>query len=134
MPGVTANPTPATPRALRRTSLDSVGGTAWTLTALDPVPAGWAAVGEGPVAATVPGEMIVTGNGVKVLGFTNWPGRIPAAASALYARNLLTFLSTFWDKDAKAPMLPAEDEIVQGVTLTRGGAVVHKNFAPAAAA
>jgi NAD(P) transhydrogenase subunit alpha len=73
--------------------------------------------------------MIVTPNGVKVLGFTNWPGRIPAAASALYARNLLTFLTTFWDKEAKAPKLPPEDDIVAGVTLTRGGAVVHKNFA-----
>ena len=77
---------------------------------------------------TRPGELHVTENGVKVLGWTNWPGRIPAAASALYARNLLTFLTTFWDKDAKAPKLPAEDEIVQGVMLTRGGAVVHKNF------
>jgi NAD(P) transhydrogenase subunit alpha len=28
---------------------------------------------------------------------------LPAAASALYARNLLTFLTTFWDKEAKAP-------------------------------
>ncbi len=83
----------------------------------------------GNCAATVPGEMIVTPNGVKVLGFTNWPGRIPAAASALYARNLLTFLTTFWDKEAKAPKLPPEDDIVAGVTLTRGGAVVHKNFA-----
>ncbi|MBX9749927.1 MAG: Re/Si-specific NAD(P)(+) transhydrogenase subunit alpha [Roseococcus sp.] len=82
----------------------------------------------GNCAATVPGEMIVTPNGVKVLGFTNWPGRIPAAASALYARNLLTFLTTFWDKEAKAPKLPPEDDIVAGVTLTRGGAVVHKNF------
>ncbi len=77
---------------------------------------------------TRPGELHVTENGVKVLGWTNWPGRIPAAASALYARNLLTLLTTFWDKDAKAPNLPAEDEIVQGVMLTRGGAVVHKNF------
>ena len=77
---------------------------------------------------TRPGELHVTPNGVKVLGWTNWPGRIPAAASALYARNLLTLLTTFWDKDAKAPKLPAEDEIVQGVMLTRGGAVVHKNF------
>lgn len=83
----------------------------------------------GNCAATVPGQMIVTSNGVKVLGFTNWPGRIPAAASALYARNLLTFLTTFWDKEAKAPKLPPEDDIVAGVTLTRGGAVVHKNFA-----
>ncbi len=77
---------------------------------------------------TRPGELHVTENGVKVLGWTNWPGRIPAAASALYARNLLTLLTTFWDKAAKAPNLPAEDDIVQGVMLTRGGAVVHKNF------
>lgn len=88
----------------------------------------------GNCAATVPGQMVVTPNGVKILGFTNWPGRIPAAASALYARNLLTFLTTFWDKEAKAPKLPPEDDIVAGVTLTRGGAVVHKNFRPAAAA
>ena len=73
--------------------------------------------------------MIVTANGVKVLGYNNWPGRIPAAASALYARNLLTFLTTFWDKEAKAPKLSPEDDIVIGVTLTRGGAVVNKNFA-----
>lgn len=86
----------------------------------------------GNCAATKPGELFVTDNGVKVLGYTNWPGRIPAAASALYARNLLTFLTTFWDKDARAPKLPPEDDIVQGVTLTRGGAVVHKMFAPAA--
>ncbi len=78
---------------------------------------------------TRPGTLHVTENGVKVLGWTNWPGRIPAAASALYARNLLTLLSTFWDKDAKAPALPAEDEVVRGVMLTRGGAVVHPNFA-----
>ncbi len=88
----------------------------------------------GTCAATVPGQMITTPTGVKVLGFTNWPGRIPAAASALYARNLLTFLTTFWDKEAKAPKLPPEDDIVAGVTLTRGGAVVHKNFLPTAAA
>lgn len=86
----------------------------------------------GNCAVTRPGELFVTENGVKVLGHTNWPGRIPAAASALYARNLLTFLTTFWDKDAKAPKLPPEDDIVQGVTLTRGGVVVHKLFAPAA--
>lgn len=88
----------------------------------------------GNCALTKPGEAIVTEGGVKILGHTNWPGRIPAAASALYARNLLTFLSTFWDREAKAPKLPQEDEIVRGVTLTRGGAVVHPQLATAAAA
>ncbi|MBW6396936.1 Re/Si-specific NAD(P)(+) transhydrogenase subunit alpha [Roseomonas sp. HJA6] len=86
----------------------------------------------GNCALTRPGEMIVTENGVKILGFTNWAGRLPAAASALYARNLLTFLSTFWDKEAKAPKLPEEDDIVKGVTLTRGGAVVHPSMKSAA--
>lgn len=83
----------------------------------------------GNCAATRPGEMYVTENGVKILGYTNWPGRIANAASALYARNLLTFLTTFWDKDNTAPKLPPEDDIVAGVTLTRGGAVVHPQLA-----
>jgi len=88
----------------------------------------------GNCEATKPGESIVTSNGVRILGWNNWPGRIPVAASALYARNLLTFLTTFWDKDAKAPKLPEGDDIVKGVMLTRGGAVVHPNFLPAQAA
>ena len=89
--------------------------------------------GGGNCEATRPGEMHVTSNGVKVLGFRNWPGRIPVAASTLYAKNLLTFLTTFWDKDTKTPKLPEDDAIVQGVMLTRGGAVVHAQFAGAAA-
>jgi NAD(P) transhydrogenase subunit alpha len=86
----------------------------------------------GNCALTRPGELFVTDNGVKILGYTNWAGRLPAAASALYARNLLTFLTTFWDKEAAAPKLPEEDDIVKGVTLTRGGAVVHPSMKPAA--
>jgi len=88
----------------------------------------------GNCAATVPGERTVTPNGVTILGYHNWPGRIPVASSALYARNLLTFLSTFWDNDAKAPKLPDNDDIVKGVMLTRAGAVVHPHFLPSQAA
>jgi len=88
----------------------------------------------GNCALTVPGERTVTANGVAILGWRNWPGRIPVAASSLYARNLLTFLTAFWDKEAKAPKLPADDEIIKGVALTRGGAVVHPQFLPAQAA
>ena len=86
----------------------------------------------GNCGATVPGELIHTENGVKVLGWRNWPGRIPAAATSLYARNLLTFLTTFWDKETSAPKLPEDDAIVQGTMLTRGGAVVHERYKDAA--
>ena len=88
----------------------------------------------GNCALTRPGEAYTTPNGVRVLGYRNWPGRIAVAASSLYARNLLTFLTTFWDKAEKAPKLPDEDPIVKGVLLTRGGAVVHPDFLPKQAA
>src|ERR1700733_7293993 len=78
----------------------------------------------GNCEATTPGERTDV-NGVTILGYHNWPSRIPVAASSLYAKNLLTFLTTFWDKEANAPRLPEGDEIVKGVLLTRGGAVVH---------
>ena len=83
---------------------------------------------------TVPGEAITTPGGVRVLGWRNWPGRIAVASSALYSRNLLTFLTTFWDKEANAPKLPEGDDIIKGTLLTRGGTVVHPQFQPAQAA
>lgn len=89
-----------------------------------------AAEAGGNCARTVPGETVATENGVRILGWRNWPARIPLAASSLYARNLLTFLSAFWDKPAQAPKLDGEDEILKAVLLTQGGAVVHPDFQP----
>jgi len=71
---------------------------------------------------------VVERRGVKIVGHRNVPSRLAADASALYARNLYNFLSAFWDAEAKAPVLPDEDEIVQGVRLTRGGKVVHERL------
>ncbi|MBU6448449.1 MAG: Re/Si-specific NAD(P)(+) transhydrogenase subunit alpha [Rhodospirillales bacterium] len=91
-----------------------------------------AAEAGGNCADTVPGEIITTPNGVTIIGHRNWPARIAVAASQLYARNLLTFLTTFWDKDAKAPNLNPDDDLIKGALLTRGGEIVHPNFKPAA--
>jgi NAD(P) transhydrogenase subunit alpha len=87
----------------------------------------------GNCADTVPGETITTANGVTIIGHRNWPSRIAVAASQLYARNLLTFLTTFWDKETKSPKLVETDDIIKGVLLTKDGAVVHPAFLPAAA-
>jgi NAD(P) transhydrogenase subunit alpha len=88
----------------------------------------------GNCALTQPGASIVTPGGVTILGWRNWPGRIAVASSSLYARNLLTFLTSFWDKEGKSPKLPEADEIVRGTLLTRAGSIVHPSFAPKAAA
>jgi len=72
-------------------------------------------------------------NGVKIVGFTNVAGRLAASASALYAKNLLTFLEILVDKKDKKLAVNWDDEIVKATALTRDGAVVHPNFQPKAA-
>ncbi len=71
-----------------------------------------------------PGE-IVEAYGVKLVGHTNMPSRIPVDASALYAKNLLNFLSPHWDKDSKSFKFKQDDETVSGICVTRDGQVVH---------
>ncbi|MFA5582459.1 MAG: NAD(P) transhydrogenase subunit alpha, partial [Paracoccaceae bacterium] len=70
-------------------------------------------------------ERVVTDNGVTILGFSNYPSRLAADASALFARNLLTFVASFYDTEAKALTLPEDDEIVRAIRLTTGGRIVH---------
>src|SRR5712671_4851518 len=67
-------------------------------------------------------------NGVKIVGHTNVPGRLAASASALYAKNLLTFLESLVDKKEKKLAINWDDEIVKGTALTRDGVVVHPSF------
>lgn len=81
----------------------------------------------GNVEGAVAGE-VVEQHGVKIVGHRNVAGRLAADASALFSRNLFNFLSAFWDEDAKAPVLPEDDEIVAGITLTRDGAVVNERL------
>ncbi len=68
---------------------------------------------------------VVVKNGVKLVGHTNVPGRLASDASALFARNLLNFLSPHVDKDAKTLNFDWEDETVKGTLLTRDGNVVN---------
>src|SRR5919198_1289620 len=73
-------------------------------------------------------------NGVKIVGYTNVPGRLAASASSLYAKNLYNFLETLIDKKEKKLAVKWDDEIVKATMLTREGAVVHPSFAPKSAA
>lgn len=81
----------------------------------------------GNVEGAVAGE-VVERHGVKIVGHRNVAGRLPADASALYARNLYNFLSAFWDEETKAPVLPDDDEIVLGIRLTKDGQVVNERL------
>ena len=69
-------------------------------------------------------DEIVTHQGVMIAGFSNLPGRLAADSSALYAKNLANLLPLLVGEDgARAPHW--DDEIIQGMALTRDGAVIH---------
>src|SRR5262249_9602431 len=72
---------------------------------------------------TEPGKVAVK-HGVRLVGHLNMPGRVPVDSSALYARNLLNFVSLLIDKTSKSIKVDWEDEIVKGTALTRDGAIV----------
>jgi H+-translocating NAD(P) transhydrogenase subunit alpha len=76
-----------------------------------------------------PGELALSDNGVKIVGYSNVT-KIPASASALYARNLYAFVETLIDKETKSLAVNWDDELVKATCLTRGGAIVHTNFMP----
>ena len=85
----------------------------------------------GNCALSQPGETVTSARGVKIVGLRNLPGRVAADASALYARNLVNFLTLLVKDGQLAP--DSDDEIVKGALVARGGAVVHPALQPAAA-
>ena len=87
----------------------------------------------GNVAGAQLGRTVETPNGVRIIGPENIAGQLAADASSLYARNLFNFVSTMVDKEKKFEV-NWEDELVKGTNLTRGGAIVHPNFAAPKAA
>jgi len=72
-------------------------------------------------------QVVETGNGVQIVGYPNMAGRLAADASSLFARNHFNFLSPFISEGQLA--FDEEDELVKGIRLTKGGAIVHPNFA-----
>ena len=65
-------------------------------------------------------------HGVLILGPSNLPATVPADASLVYSRNLLTLLLLVF-RDHKLG-IPETDQEVMGTLLTRDGALVHPAF------
>ena len=85
-----------------------------------------AAAQGGNCPLTVAEQVIVSSNGVTIVGHSNLATLVPADASALYARNLLDFLKLVIDKDGQFH-LNLEDDIVAACLMCRDGQVVRNN-------
>jgi NAD(P) transhydrogenase subunit alpha len=68
---------------------------------------------------------VVEKHGVKLVGHANVPSRLAADATAMYAKNILNFLSPLVDPETKEMAIDWSDEIIEGCLIARDGAVVH---------
>ncbi|AAU37831.1 Re/Si-specific NAD(P)(+) transhydrogenase subunit alpha [Basfia succiniciproducens] len=82
-----------------------------------------AALTGGNCEYTKAGEIFVTDNQVKVIGYTDFPSRLPTQSSQLYGTNLVNLLKLLApNKDGQID-LNFEDVVIRGVTVIRNGEV-----------
>jgi NAD(P) transhydrogenase subunit alpha len=80
-----------------------------------------AAANGGNCELSVADELVVTDNGVRIIGYTDLAGRLPTQSSQLFATNLVNLLKLLTpDKDGR-PVLDMDDQVVRGMTVVRDG-------------
>jgi NAD(P) transhydrogenase subunit alpha len=72
---------------------------------------------------TVADEKIVTDNGVTIVGYTDFPSRMAAQSSSLYATNIRHMMADLTpDKDGQVKH-DMEDDVIRGATVTFEGEI-----------
>jgi NAD(P) transhydrogenase subunit alpha len=74
---------------------------------------------------TVPDEKVVTENGVTIVGYTDFPSRMAAQASTLYANNIRHFLTDLTPNKDGVIHHNMDDDVIRGATVTHQGAITY---------
>ena len=77
----------------------------------------------GNCACSKPDETVVTDNGVKVLGPTKLPSRLPRQSSQLYGQNIANLFKLATPGKDGVLVLDQEDPIIRGITVSLDGEV-----------
>ena len=80
-----------------------------------------AAANGGNAEGTVPGQKIVTSNGVTIIGYTDLAGRLPAQASQLYGTNLVNLMKLLTPGKDGHLVLDFDDVVQRSITVVRDG-------------
>lgn len=72
---------------------------------------------------------VVIKHDVRIVGHANVPSRLAEDATAMYAKNLLNFITPLVDPETKQLKIDWEDEIITGCLVTRDGKIVHSALA-----
>ena len=84
-----------------------------------------AAEAGGNCVLTKAGQVSITKNGIKIVGHANLAGQLAQDASALFAKNILNFITPMMNKETKELAIDWDDELVKGTLVARDGKVVH---------
>jgi NAD(P) transhydrogenase subunit alpha len=74
---------------------------------------------------TVPDQKIVTGNGVTIVGYTDFPSRMAAQASTLYATNIRHMLADLTPNKDGVILHNMDDDVIRGATVAHVGTVTY---------
>ncbi|MDR0308394.1 MAG: Re/Si-specific NAD(P)(+) transhydrogenase subunit alpha [Coriobacteriales bacterium] len=99
-----------------------------------------AASSGGNVEGSAPDQIVITENGVKIIGYTDLPNRMPTQASSMFATNILNLMKLITPAKDGMAMIDNEDVVQRGMLVADGGEVtwpppeVKVSAAPVAAA
>lgn len=83
-----------------------------------------AAANGGNCALTCCDEVIVTDNGVTIIGHADLASRLPGQASQLYAQNVVNLLKLMTPEKDGELVVDLDDEIVRSITVTAAGEIL----------
>jgi len=72
---------------------------------------------------TIADKRIVTDNGVIIIGYTDFPSRMAAQASTLYANNIRHMISDLTPEKDGLVKHDMEDDVIRGATVTHEGEI-----------
>ena len=74
---------------------------------------------------TAQDEKIVTDNGVTIVGYTDFPSRMAAQSSLLYATNVRHMVADLTPERNGEVVHDMEDDVIRGATVTFGGEITY---------
>ena len=77
----------------------------------------------GNVEGTVADKKIVTDNGVTIIGYTDFPSRMAAQSSTLYATNIRHMMADLTPEKDGQLVHDMEDDVIRGSTVTYDGEI-----------
>jgi NAD(P) transhydrogenase subunit alpha len=80
-----------------------------------------AAANGGNCELSRPDELVMSDNGVRIIGYTDLPGRLPTQSSQLYGTNIVNLLKLLTPGKDGQVVLDFDDVVQRGMTVVRAG-------------